>query len=49
MRYAPIGVPAVIVVEERLHIPAHQIVFVRVRAGLDLSPGQIDRELERIA
>ena len=49
MRHAPIGIPTVIVVEQRLHIPAHRIVFLRVRAGLDLGPGQIDCELERVS
>ena len=48
MRRAPIRIPAVILVEERLHVPGHRLVFGRVRTGGDLLPRQIDGKLERL-
>ena len=47
MRRAPIRIPAVIIVEERLHVPRHRVVFVGVGAGLDLRSCQIDGQLKR--
>ena len=48
IRRAPIGIPAIIIVEEPLHILRHRVIFVGVRPGPDLRSRQVYGQFQRL-